>query len=82
MCFSDIPRAFIHKLRAFIGEPKTFFARFMWFTDLNKGMLNIVEPPTKQKQPRGDGYGPRYGPYGTRGSVIFAAVIGRKSFEV
>ena len=23
--FSDIPRAFIHKLRAFIGEPKAFF---------------------------------------------------------
>ena len=22
--FSDIPRAFIHKLRAFIGEPKAF----------------------------------------------------------
>ena len=60
--FSDIPRAFIHKLRAFIGEPKALFfsnmsfsgclfrlRMFMWFTDLNKtnkAMLNH-RPKTK-----------------------------------
>ena len=33
--FSDIPRAFIHKLRAFIGEPKASFSRtFLFLADV------------------------------------------------
>ena len=56
----------MHKLRAFIGEPKAFLPEhvllsgclfrlrmFMWFTDLNKGMLNHRP---KKKQPRGCRY--------------------------
>ena len=65
LIFSDIPRAFVHKLRAFIGGPQAFLPKrvfqadvyfgcgcLLLFTDLNKGIY-VELPATHKKQPRG-----------------------------